>query len=215
MIGAREGRKYGLEYGSHPRQTLDIMSTHRIKDEATPLSAAGRPPPLSPVLLFIHGGAWGSGSKELYRLFTQQMDEQLGFVTFVINYRVYPDADASSQIADLSLAVDWVSQHAPTWGGDPQRITLMGHSSGAHCASLYILQQLAKSGKLRVHIHGFIGLAGVYDIAEHYEFEAARGVHEVSTKGHAFLGRRQEQVVRCSSLALSLCAAVCALSSHR
>lgn len=185
MFGKRDGRINDIPYGPSPRHTLDIMAVHRENIKAQEKKS------LSPVLVFMHGGAWGSGSKSFYRLLCHQFDEQLGFIVIVPNYHVWPSGSTDDQVSDLGRAVEWATRHVSAYGGDPQRIILMGHSSGAHCSSLYVLKQLAEYEKKEqaggvtnlptplLPIKGVIGLAGPYDIAEHYEFEAARGVHEV------------------------------------
>jgi acetyl esterase/lipase len=180
MFGEREGREFDVRYGAGARHVLDIAAVHRTSPDSAQNSPAA-PVPLSPVLIFCHGGAWGSGDKRFYRLLTQQFDEQLGFVSITPNYHVWPDASTDVQISDFAQCVEWTWRNCERYGGDPNRIYLMGHSSGAHILSLYFLRQLKPAnGELKVPIRGAIGLSGVYDIAAHYEFESARGVMEVS-----------------------------------
>lgn len=69
---------------------------------------------------------------------------------------------------------------------DDTPIFLSGHSSGAHVCSLLLLRQalgLPGHATLPRPIAGFIGLSGVYDVAAHHEYEARRGVHEISGMG--------------------------------
>jgi acetyl esterase/lipase len=72
------------------------------------------------------------------------------------------------------------------YSGNDTPIFLSGHSSGAHVCSLLLLRQaLGVPGydTLPRGIAGFIGLSGVYDVAAHHEYEARRGVHEISGMG--------------------------------
>jgi acetyl esterase/lipase len=77
-------------YSHH--DTLDVYSGHR-KGNRTGV-------PLSSVLVFVHGGAWGSGSKFMYRLIGHRFDA-LGFVAVVVGYRKYPYGTADSQVCHL------------------------------------------------------------------------------------------------------------------
>jgi len=188
------GRSLGIEY-SRPAGAslkLDVFHAHRTANGAGNKATAAAP---SPVLVFTHGGAWGSGFRQLYRLFAVQLDVQLRYVVVVPGYRVYPSGRVVEQVEDVQAALQWTRAHAHEFGGDASNITLMGHSSGAHISSMAMLQTLQKlypagSGAAAaatvpptlqpVLPTAFIGVSGVYDIGQHYDFEAARGVHEVS-----------------------------------
>ena len=169
-----------LRYGPHPRHTLDLYASH----------AEGGEGQLSPVVVFTHGGAWGSGNKLMYSLIGSFFDEHCRCVAVVHGYRTYPDAGAEGQVDDLRRTLQWVRENAHRYGGDVRRIFLAGHSSGAHIAS-YLLTHSSAVSQPAFHafhsaapdyppIAGFVGLSGVYDIASHYQYEKRRGVHEVS-----------------------------------
>ncbi len=57
----------------------------------------------------------------------------------VINYRLQPTVAWPSQVDDVRAAVAWVRGNIERYGGQPDRIFLMGHSAGAHLASLAAL----------------------------------------------------------------------------
>ena len=173
-----------LRYSPHPSHLLDLY---------LPLSPPStHPSSLSPILLMCHGGAWGSGNRQMYSLVGHCLSRHCHAVTVIHSYRTYPDADARGQADDLHTALTWVREHAHEWGGDVSKIFLVGHSSGAHVASLLLLSPTPPTPPPAFHpfaapsppapppVAGFIGLSGVYDIASHYEYEARRGVHEVS-----------------------------------
>ncbi|KAJ0404930.1 hypothetical protein P43SY_005929 [Pythium insidiosum] len=179
-------------YGSHPRNTIDIYGVD--------LQAENR----KPVLLFVHGGAWSFGHKWQYGLVGKYLAKH-GFLVAVINYRTYPLGSVTEQTKDVEDAIHWVAEHAARYGGDREKIFLIGHSSGAHISALTLVQSAVNAisgaaetsettGRVHHHIKGFIGLAGPYDIAEHYDFESRRkvgpinGVHEISTMKPAMLG---------------------------
>jgi acetyl esterase/lipase len=90
-----------------------------------------------PVVLFIHGGSWNSGSKDnvLYRAIGRRLAKQ-GFVGVVISYRLSPQALVPQQADDCARALAWTVAHIKEYGGDPARIVLMGHSAGGGLAAL-------------------------------------------------------------------------------
>lgn len=87
------------------------------------------------VLIFIHGGSWSSGKKETYWWLGRNLARK-GLVAVIINYGLAPDQQYAKMAADCAAAVNWVAQHIDSYGGNPERIFLMGHSAGGHLAEL-------------------------------------------------------------------------------
>ena len=87
------------------------------------------------VIIFIHGGSWSSGKKETYWWLGRNMARK-GIVTVVINYGLAPENKYQQMAADCTEAVKWVKEHISEYGGNPNRIFLMGHSAGGHLAEL-------------------------------------------------------------------------------
>ena len=100
-----------------------------------------------PVIVFIHGGGWNTGDKNLRaggldvygnigRFYASR-----GIATAVINYRLMPAVTWRDQLEDAAQAVAWVHGHAPRYGADASRLFVMGHSAGAWIASNVALNQ--------------------------------------------------------------------------
>lgn len=138
-----------IAYGDKPRQLLDTYA---------PSGAKGLP-----VVVFWYGGAWSSGSKTDYRFVGTALAEN-GFVAVLPDYRLYPSAVFPGFVDDGARAVAWVQHHAQEFGGDPKRIVLMGHSAGAHMASMLALapKYLTAAGAAQADIVGLVGLSGPY-----------------------------------------------------
>jgi acetyl esterase/lipase len=136
-------------YGEAPRQRLDVYR---------PASDDGSP---KPVVVFFYGGKWQSGDKADY-LFVGEALASRGFVAVIPDYRLYPQAHYPDFIEDGAAAVSYTLQHAAEWGGDPQRISLAGHSAGAYIATMLGLDA-GFLGRDRARIAGIAGLAGPYD----------------------------------------------------
>jgi acetyl esterase/lipase len=155
--------KGGQAYGSEPRQKLDIYSPFK------PARSRNRRPNCAadgsvPVVVFFHGGGWTSDSKDEYRFVGATLAAK-GWLAVVPSYRVYPKVRFPVFVDDAAQAVAWVEAHAAEYGGDPTRIFVMGHSSGAHLALLVALDKsyLAAYGASANDIAGVIGLSGPYD----------------------------------------------------
>ena len=118
------------------------------------------------MIIFWYGGGWVDGNKDFYR-FVGAALAQLGYVTILPNYRVYPEVKFPTFIEDAARAVAWTAQHAADYGADPHRIVLMGHSAGAHMAAMLALNHtyLERAGADPHDIVGLIGLSGPYQLA--------------------------------------------------
>ncbi len=118
----------------------------------------------APVVVFFYGGSWQSGRREDYRFVAQSLAKQ-GLLVVVPDYRKFPQARFPTFIEDGACAVAWTKQHAAGYGGDPNRIFLVGHSAGAHIAAMLGTDArfLHAVGMQPRDLAGVIGLAGPYD----------------------------------------------------
>ena len=86
-----------------------------------------------PVIVWIHGGGWRSGSKERCPAVPLAAE---GYAVVSINYRLSEQAAFPAQIHDCKAAVRWVRARAKEFGFDPDRIGAWGGSAGGHLAAL-------------------------------------------------------------------------------
>ena len=114
-----------IAYGADPRQTLDI---YRPK----------QPAPGAPVVVFFYGGSWNSGSRSDY-LFVGEALASRGITTVIADYRLYPQVRYPEFLVDGAQAVGWTYRHIGEYGGNPQRLYLMGHSAGAYNVAMLAL----------------------------------------------------------------------------
>ena len=113
------------------------------------------------MVLFFYGGNWDSGSKEDY-LFLGEALASRGFVVAIADYRIYPEVRYPEFLADGASAARWTFAHIAEYGGDPARVSLMGHSAGAYIALMLALDP-DWLGPERARIKSAVGLAGPYD----------------------------------------------------
>jgi acetyl esterase/lipase len=150
---SRVQRTAGIAFGADARQRLDVYRPRAFVGAARP------------VIVFWYGGSWDNGSKKDYR-FVGAALAQLGYLTVLPDYRLYPQVRFPLFIDDGAQAVAWVQRHAADYGGDPRRIVLMGHSAGAHMAAMLALNRhyLEQAGADPDRIIGLIGLSGPYGL---------------------------------------------------
>jgi acetyl esterase/lipase len=149
MFGAYR-RRTDIPYGPHRRHRLDLY----VPDEA--------PGARRPVVVFWHGGRWSDGDKSQYRFVGAALVE-LGCVAVLPNYRLYPQVKMPGFMHDAALAGAWAANYARN-SHHTQHFFLMGHSSGAHLASLAALDPRYFSAVgATPRITGVIGLSGPYD----------------------------------------------------
>lgn len=101
---------------------------------------------LAPVVLYVHGGGWVKGSRKKVYRHPEWLTSQ-GYVLVAIDYRKVPRTTIDGQIKDVARAVAWTKRNIKRYGGDPDRIVLMGHSAGAHLVALAAAQ--GKVGNVR------------------------------------------------------------------
>ena len=118
----------------------------------------------APVVVFFYGGSWNSGSRVDYRFVGEALASR-GIVTVVADYRLYPQVRYPLFLQDGARAVAWTKAHIREFSGNPQRLYLMGHSSGGYNAAMLALDDewLAAVGMSPKDLRGWIGLAGPYD----------------------------------------------------
>lgn len=117
-----------------------------------------------PVLVFFYGGGWAKGERAHYG-FAAKAYAARGFVVVVPDYRKVPDVRFPAFNQDGAKAVKWVRDTISTYGGDPERVALAGHSAGAYIAMMLTLDRhyLAEAGVDPRIVKATVGLAGPYD----------------------------------------------------
>jgi acetyl esterase/lipase len=148
-----------ISYGPHERQTLDVF----VSPEAAAKGSKGKP-----VVVFIYGGGFSGGSKHgpnspfydnvgLWAV-------SHGFVGVTINYRLAPQFTYPSGIEDVTRVVDWLHGHVAEYGGDPKKIFLWGHSSGAAHTAGYLAN--ATNTHKKPGVAGAILTSGFYELGD-------------------------------------------------
>jgi acetyl esterase/lipase len=130
-----------------------------------------------PVLLYIHGGAWQTGSRSNVNA-KPGFFRALGFLFVSADYGLGPFHRPNRQARDVAGAFGWVREHIGEYGGDPGRIFVMGHSAGSHLTALAALRG-DMPGAARLILNDI----QMYDIAK---FAALNGGHLPRHYGYLF-----------------------------
>lgn len=105
----------------HARNVLDVYSPTKSQNAT--------------VVFWIHGGGWQAGDKSDVQIKPRWFTDK-GLVFVSVNYRLLPEFPMETIVQDVAKAVRWVHDHIADYGGDPQRLLVMGHSAGAQLAAL-------------------------------------------------------------------------------
>lgn len=144
-----------LPYGSSAEQVYDVWPAQGVSGPA-------------PLVMFVHGGGWTSGSKDTASgPYKSSYYPAEGYVYASINYRLVPSVTVEDEAGDVAAALRSLLDHATELGIDPGRVVIMGHSAGAHLVALVGTDEsyLRAVGLSESSLRGVIAIDGAaYDV---------------------------------------------------
>jgi len=148
----RKLEHFELRYGPGAEETFEVMPA--AKSDA-------------PVLLFVHGGRWRPQPDNAFVYFADTVVN--AGATFVAARFSTLDPSRSptrmpDMIAELRRAVIWLSQNAQSFGGDPTRLHVIGHSSGAHLTGVLLTTDWKALGGPEIPLKGGTCVSGMYEL---------------------------------------------------
>jgi arylformamidase len=161
-VRARLGTPQRFSYGATPVEALDVYRARRG----------------APIQIFIHGGAWRSGSAKPWA-FPVDMFVHRGAHFVVPDFVSVVDVGGNlATMADqVRRAIAWTYRNAARFGGDRARIFLSGHSSGAHLAGVALTTDWKHLGLPADVVKGGILLSGMYDLKPVLLSKRSRYIH--------------------------------------
>src|SRR5882762_7731169 len=116
-----------------------------------------------PVIVSFYGGALTSGDKS-GQTFIGERFAAAGFATAVVNYRLSPAVSHPAHIQDAAASFAWVKRHIAEYGGNGDRIFIIGYSAGAYLAALLSTDSryLAAHNLSRRDIRGTVPVSAFY-----------------------------------------------------
>ncbi|KAH9607050.1 hypothetical protein KSS87_013825 [Heliosperma pusillum] len=159
-----------IVYGDQPRNSLDLY---------LPKNSDGP----KPVVAFITGGAWIIGYKAWGSLLGQQLADR-DIIVACIDYRNFPQGTMRDMIDDASRGISFICKNVAEYGGDPERVYVMGQSAGAHIAACVLVEQAIKEigeGDTVTwsvsQIKAYFGLSGGYNLMKLVDHFHNRGLY--------------------------------------
>lgn len=139
-----------ISYGAHERQVFDVYAPRSDNNKKLP------------IIVFVHGGGFLKGDKgsdeHWHNSNVGRMAAEAGFLGIVMNYRLAPDYIWPSGGEDIAAIVECLQKNATQYGGDPERIVLLGTSAGAvHIATYLQLNPEAKNIRAAILLSGLYG----------------------------------------------------------
>ena len=150
-VRARLGAPRRFAYGTTPIEALDVYATKQAN---------------APINIFIHGGAWRGGAAKDYG-YPAELFVHAGAHYVVPDFINVIEANGSLMVMaeQVRRAVAWVHRNARSFGGDPDRIYVSGHSSGGHLAGVVLVTDWRKDFNLPVDtVKGGLCCSGMFDL---------------------------------------------------
>lgn len=138
-----------LAYGPGPRHRIDVYRPAERR---------------APVHVFLHGGAWRALSREEAAWHAEGVVSQ-GAVFAAVGFDLSTEVRLGEMVRQAREAVAWLYRHVAAHGGDPERMTIGGHSSGAHMAAMVACDDWQEEAGLPGDVlKGAYLLSGLYDL---------------------------------------------------
>jgi acetyl esterase/lipase len=150
-----------IPFGPRRDIQLDIWSTAAKGERARP------------VLVFFYGGGWANGTRTEYSYAARPFVEA-GYIVVLPDYRHVPQVRFPGFVEDSAEAVKWVQANISRYGGDPDRVSVAGHSAGAYNALMLALDPQWLGDR---PVRAAISLAGPADF---YPFTSRRSIDAMS-----------------------------------
>jgi arylformamidase len=134
-----------VPYGPDGTETVDLFFPQGKRDRL-------------PVHMFIHGGYWRMFSKRDYSYVADTVTSA-GAIAVIVDYALMPSVRMAAVVDQIRRARQWTYDRIASYGGDPDQLTVSGHSAGAHLATMLFNDNTRASG-----IKGALLLGGIYDL---------------------------------------------------
>ena len=140
---------------------LDVPYGPTLKEKLDIFPAAQKG---APIQIFIHGGAWKSGNKSDVS-YPAPVFHAAGANFIAVNFASVPDVMIEEQVRQCRAAIAWTYRNAASFGGDPERIFISGHSSGGHVTGMMVVTDWEGIYGLPADIiKGAAPVSGMYDL---------------------------------------------------
>jgi len=140
-----------VPYGPSADEILDIFPATGTKAKGTP------------VVVFVHGGAWTRWTKD-HNSYQAPAFVSAGAAFVSVNFALLPEVDLDELVRQNRAAVQWVYEHATEFGANPDKVYVAGQSSGAHVAGLLAVTDWTEWGLPADTVKGVVAASGMYEL---------------------------------------------------
>ena len=138
-----------VAYGPTPSETLDIFPAEKL---------------CSPIHIFFHGGYWHSLTSRDFAFVAEGLVRN-GITAVLVNYALCPSVSIDEIVRQSRAAAAWTYRNAEDFGGNPEQITVCGHSAGGHLTGMLLSTDWEKNYGLPSNlIKGFLPVSGLFDL---------------------------------------------------
>lgn len=137
-----------VNYGDTPLQTLDIFGKNKLKN--------------ANVHIFIHGGYWRALDKSDHSQLAKPFVEN-DILYFSINHDLCPKVTLSEIVKQVTSAIVWIYNNCSKYGGNNSKITISGHSAGAHLCAMILENKWEDYDVPKNIIKGAALISGIYE----------------------------------------------------
>jgi arylformamidase len=180
----RLGAPKRFRYGATDMQGLDLFATKR---------------PNAPINVYIHGGAWRAGTAATAAYYAELfVNAGAHYIALDFNNVLELNGDLMAMAQQVRAGVAWVYKNAASFGGDPNRIYVSGHSSGGHLAGVTLITDWQKEfGVPSDMIKGALLSSGMYDLKPVRLSARGKYVHFTDEMEHALSTQRHLAKINC------------------
>ena len=144
-----DGVRLGVKFGPTREEYLDIFP-------------AGRD---APVHVFVHGGYWRRFTAREHSFVAPPLTAR-GIAVVVVNYALCPFVTIDEIVRQVRASVAWTHEHARSFGGDPARLSISGHSAGGHLTAMALSTDWEGVYGLPADtLKGGVPISGLFDLA--------------------------------------------------
>ena len=138
-----------VAYGPTLSETLDIFPAEKL---------------CSPIHIFFHGGYWHSLTSRDFAFVAEGLVRN-GITAVLVNYALCPSVSIDEIVRQSRAAAAWTYRNAEDFGGNPEQITVSGHSAGGHLTGMLLSTDWEKNYGLPPNlIKGFLPVSGLFDL---------------------------------------------------
>ena len=137
-----------VSYGHSPLQKVDIFGKKNLKK--------------ANVHIFIHGGYWRALDKSDHSQLAKPFVKE-GILYFSVNHDLCPNVSLSKIVQQITNSIIWIYNNCEKYGGNPDKISISGHSAGAHLCAMMLSIDWSKFNVPTKIIKGVVLISGIYE----------------------------------------------------